>query len=222
MSNLLLLIAIITAMLDWLAVVKNWKKLEYLMKPAVIIALISWLALNDGFSGQMIWFGIGLVFSLAGDIFLMLPTNHFIKGLISFLLAHIAYIIGLNQTIPPLNIVSLILTILVLVTTYQMYRRITSGLSEAGRKTLTIPLLIYTVAISIMLLSALLTLVRPSWEALPALIVSIGALMFFISDSILAWNKFVHVINYGSLAVMVTYHLGQLGIIIGAAIYYSL
>ncbi len=221
MSNLLLLIAIITAMLDWLAVVKKWKKLEYLMKPAVIIALLSWLALNNGFSGQMIWFGIGLVFSLAGDIFLMLPTNHFIEGLISFLLAHIAYIIGLNQTIPPINIVSLILTILVLVTGYQMYKRITSGLSEAGYKSLKIPLLIYAVAISIMLLSALLTLVRPSWEALPALIVSIGALMFFISDSILAWNRFVHVINYGTLAVMITYHLGQLGIILGASIYYS-
>jgi uncharacterized membrane protein YhhN len=222
MSNLLLLIAIIAAMLDWLAVAKNWKQLEYMMKPAVIIALLSWFALNAGFSVQMIWFGIGLVFSLAGDIFLMLPTNHFIEGLISFLFAHIAYIIGLNQTIPPLNIVSLILTILVLVTAYQMYRRITSTLSEAGGKSLKIPLLIYTVAISIMLLSALLTLVRPSWDALPALIISIGALMFFISDSILAWNKFVHVINYGNLAVMVTYHLGQLGIILGAAIYYSI
>jgi len=80
-------IALVSAVIDWVAVANKWKKLEYFAKPGVILALISWLIVNGGYRGQLLFFLIGLIFSLAGDIFLMLPNEHFLAGLISFLLA---------------------------------------------------------------------------------------------------------------------------------------
>ena len=66
----------------------------YLFKPLtmlLIIALFSTktaLTLNT-YSSLLL---IGLLCSLAGDIFLMLPKDRFLPGLISFFLAHLAYI----------------------------------------------------------------------------------------------------------------------------------
>ena len=37
-----------------------------------------------------------------------------------------------------------------------------------------------------------------------------GALTFYASDSLLGWNRFVRPFPHAHLAVMVTYHLGQL------------
>ena len=49
-----------------------------------------------------------------------------------------------------------------------------------------------------MLLSALLTLAADTWQAGAAILVSAGALLFFLSDTLLAWNKFVTPFRMGS------------------------
>jgi uncharacterized membrane protein YhhN len=86
---------------------------------------------------------------------------------------------------------------------------------------LKLPVLIYVVVIDLMLFSAALTLVRPEWAALPALLASVGAYLFFLSDTILGWNKFVAPLRNGQLLVRITYQVGQGLIIIGAAIHYA-
>ena len=99
MPTTLLLIALLFAILDWIAVVKELKTLEYIAKPAVMLALLAWLWSVSGFRGGLFWFGLGLFFSLLGDIFLMLPRERFIPGLVSFLLAHLAYVIGFTRSL---------------------------------------------------------------------------------------------------------------------------
>jgi uncharacterized membrane protein YhhN len=220
MSYILLWIALIVAFIDWIAIARKWRRVEYIAKPAVIIILLIWLVINDGFSSWTIWFGIGLVFSLFGDIFLLLPEKYFKAGLFSFLLTHIAYTIGLNPTLPQTNIAGLILAALVGITAAQIYNRVAAGAINKGQPELRIPFLLYTVVISLMLLSALLTLVRPAWDALSAITVSIGALLFFISDSLIGWDKFIRSIPNGRSYIMITYHLGQFGIIIGSTLHY--
>jgi uncharacterized membrane protein YhhN len=220
MSFTFIWIALIIAVLDWIAVAKKWKPLEYIAKPAVMIALLVWVWQAGGFKGHMVWFALGLVFSLFGDIFLMLPQEQFIAGLISFLLAHIAYLIGFLATIPPLNIVSLILAVLVGITAARIYRTIAASLVASGDQALRPPVLIYTVVISSMLWSALMTLVGREWLAIQALLAAGGALLFFLSDTFLAWNKFVSPIRHGNLLVIITYHLGQVMIILGAGLHY--
>jgi uncharacterized membrane protein YhhN len=210
--------ALTFALLDWFAVAQGWKILGYIAKPAVMMCLIAWLGVVSGWSGPLLWFTAGLVFSLAGDIFLMLPKGQFIAGLASFLLAHISYVIGLNTTPLPINWVTLILLIIVGVVSTRLYSRISPGLKTSGDSKLLFPVQVYTIAISLMLFSALLAFLRPSWSPGAALLVGLGAVLFYCSDSLIAWNKFVNPLKYGELMVIITYQTGQVLITLGAAL----
>lgn len=220
MSFVLIGIALVIAAINWLAVAKNWVKIKYITKPAVTLALICWLILNGGFQGQLIYFVIGLIFSLAGDIFLMLPNEKFIAGLVSFLFAHIAFILGFSSVIPKFSAAGLILLILVGLNAFELFRQISNGLRSRGQEYFITPVLIYTIVISLMLVSALLTMVGPNseWNPFPSLMVSFGALLFVLSDTLLAWNKFVNPIKYGNIFVIVTYHLSLITITLGAGL----
>ena len=220
MNYFILWIALIIAIVNWIAVARNWRSVEYLTKPAVMVALLAWLGQCSGFRGHLIWFALGLAFSLAGDVFLMLPRERFMAGLVSFLLGHLAYLVGFNPELPPINLPALILATIVAGTALQIYRRIAASLKSGGNEHLRVPVLIYSIVISLMLLSALLTLVRSDWQPVHALTVSSGALLFFLSDTLLAWNKFVSPIPNGRLLVMITYHGGQLLITLGAAAHF--
>jgi alkenylglycerophosphocholine/alkenylglycerophosphoethanolamine hydrolase len=217
MNYIYLWIAIIVAILDWIAVARNLRKLEYFAKPAFMVLLLVWLGQNTGFRGSLVWFALGLLFSLAGDVFLMLPKNLFIFGLVSFLLGHLSYLAGFNSRLPSLSVPGVILALLIAGTAVQVFLRISAGLKAGGNNRLRTPILIYTIVISLMLLSALLTLVRSDWQPAHALAVSGGALLFFISDTILAWNRFVTPLPNGRVMNMITYQLGQLLIALGAA-----
>jgi uncharacterized membrane protein YhhN len=220
MSFTFILVALIIAVVDWIAVARQWKTVEYIAKPGVMVALLIWLWSVGGFQGQLLWFAAGLVCSMAGDIFLMLPRERFVAGLIAFLLAHVAYLFGFNATFPPINLVTVILAIMVALVAARLYRSISQGLAASGNGNLKMPVLVYSTVISLMLLSALITLVRPEWSSSSALLVSCGALLFFLSDASLAWNKFVQPLHHGRLIVIVTYHLGQVLITLGAALHF--
>jgi uncharacterized membrane protein YhhN len=211
-------LAVVIAVIDWIAVAREWKRVEYFAKPATMLALLAWLGVNGGFQGPMLWFALGLLFSLGGDVFLMLPHEQFIAGLISFLIGHICYLIGFNSTGLVINAASLILLMVVLFTGYRVYRRVATGLQAHGNSKLKLPVLVYSIVISLMLFSALTTLIRSDWRILAAVFASSGALLFFISDSTLALNKFVSPIPNGRVIVMITYHLGQILIALGAAL----
>ena len=209
------------AALDWIAVAKRWKHIEYYAKPAVMLAVLVWLGLNSGFSGSLIWFSFGLLLSMAGDIFLMLPKEQFIPGLVSFLIAHIFYLVGFTPTLPPINLPAFILALVIGITAVQIYRQIAAALEASQKTALKLPVKLYITVISLMLFSALLTLLRPEWDFLPAMLASLGAMLFFLSDGFLAWDKFVSPLRHGDLLVIVNYHLGQILIILGAAIHFG-
>jgi len=220
MTYTFLWIGLAIALLEWVAVAKNWKTIEYAAKPGVTLALLVWLGSVGGIHGRLVWFAIGLAFSLAGDIFLVLPKEQFIAGLVAFVLAQIAYIIGLNDTAPPINLASIAIAALVGVTAWRIYGAIAAGLAASGLPSLKMPVLGYVAAISLMLISALLTLVRSEWYAGAAWLVSVGALLFFVSDATLGWYKFVRPLRYGQLWIIITYHVGQAFIALGAVAHF--
>jgi uncharacterized membrane protein YhhN len=84
------------------AVVNWWSRLdggrrraELWSKPLALIALIAVaLALHPADQLVRAWFVIALVCSLAGDVFLLYGDRYFVPGLVSFLLAHLAYTFG--------------------------------------------------------------------------------------------------------------------------------
>jgi uncharacterized membrane protein YhhN len=219
--NLFYIIAVVTAVVDWIALAGPKKRVDYFAKPGVIIALLIWLALNGNLSGHLIWFFIGLLFSLAGDVFLLLPKEQFKAGLVSFLFVQVAYTIGFNDTLPPVNLASFSIFIIIAITACQIFRSISTGLERSNNSKMKVPFLIYSITISLMVLSACLTLVKEDWNAGPALFVSGGAVLFFLSDTLLTWNRFVTPLPNAKLQVRVTYQSGQLLIVLGAFLHFT-
>jgi uncharacterized membrane protein YhhN len=209
-----LVIALALALVDWLAVARRQKWLEYVFKPATLIVILigAWMLTrgpHDAWEAR--FFLPGLAFSLAGDVFLMLPGEYFfLPGLGAFLLGHICYIVGLNPTLPRWPAVAILVVVAVIGAT--LYRSIASGLRRQGQAALRVPVALYSLVLSLMLSSAWATLFRPEWTSLRQGLVIAGASLFFASDAMLAWDRFVTPSSRLHLLVIVTYHLGQMGL----------
>jgi len=213
-----LIIALLFAALDVIAVSKNLQKLEYVAKPAVMVCLFVWLYSSTGLQGNTFWFGVGILFSLAGDVLLMLSFGRlslFLFGLVTFLLAHISYITGFRDALGITNAWSLLLLVIIAINASRLIRRIIGALRAKGQTKLVLPVTVYGIVISFMLYAAMSTLYDPAWKASAALLVSAGAFLFCASDVLLAWNKFVSPIKNGRAFNLTTYFLGQIGLIAG-------
>jgi len=220
--NILLLAALIFAALESLALWKNWLRLEYVAKPAVMLTLFTWLLTSVGLNGVLVWFGLGILLSLVGDILLMISfEKYFLAGLIAFLLAHLAYVIGFNIPLPEFSAWGIFLSVMIGLGGTRGIRRILEPLAAQGLNRMRIPIIIYGTVISLMLLSALVKLSDITWDAGASLLVSVGALLFYISDIILAWNKFVSPIKHGRIYNIAAYHLGQIALIAGVILQYG-
>ena len=211
---------IILAAADWLAVGLNRPRWRVVTKPAPMLLLLVLFTLYSGWQGAGVWFGFGLVASLAGDIILMLPPSLFPAGLAVFLLAHLSYIVGFNQSflMPGWNFIFPVLGLVLLDSLgYRRLRR--AVLKRPSGRWIRFPMLAYVVVISLMLFSSLLTWLRPDWSYNAAALVSVGALLFYISDTVLAHNRFCGAVRFGRVVVIATYHLAQLGITAGVLLH---
>ena len=214
--NIFPFLAILFAALESLALRKKWLRVEYAAKPAVMIILFVWLTTSIGLTGAPLWFGLGIILSLAGDVLLMLSLERFfLFGLIAFLLAHIAYVIGFNIPLPDFSLWGIIFAVTISLGGARIIRRVLDSLAAKGQPRMRTPIIIYSVVISIMLLSAMMKLMDITWGAGAALLVSGGAFLFYLSDIILAWNKFVTPIQNGRIYNIAAYHAGQIMLIAG-------
>lgn len=220
--NIFLIFALVLAALEALALQKNWFKLEVIAKPAVMIVLFIWLVTSAGLEGALLWFGLGILFSLVGDVLLMISLDRlFLAGLAVFLFAQIAYIIGFNIPVPEMSIWGVALALIIGMGGARVIRRILEAATAKGQGRMRIPIAVYGVVISLMLLSAMLKQFDITWEAWAGLLVGVGAFLFYISDIILAWNKFVAPIPHGRIYNIAAYHLGQIALIAGVIEQYS-
>jgi len=214
---ILLILSFMFALLKWYTVVTEKRQIEYFAKPATMVFLILWFItkLPPGWNWFSLLILLGLILSLGGDIFLMLPDNWFLAGLIAFLLAHLAYIGGFFVSGFVFEWKTLYFAIAILVAAIPIYLRIRKGLITRGNKRLVIPVTFYIIVISIMVFSASTTLLRPDWSLQAGLMVTLGAALFLISDAILAWNRFVTPLTKGRLISSIPYHLAQYFIVFG-------
>jgi uncharacterized membrane protein YhhN len=228
--------ALLVAIADWYAVGTGNKKLEYVTKPLTVVALIgavlamylfATVGCADGPSGggcrrqgpfiperEGTILVVALAFSLAGDVFLMLPRNLFLAGLVSFLGAHISYIVAFQPSAParePLVIGSLLVLLIVGAVFYVQIRK---GLVQKGMGRLVPPVLLYIIVISQMVASAVANNAEAGFPQPQALIGTAGALLFYSSDALIAWTRFVKEIRWAPVAIHVTYHLAQMGLVL--------
>ncbi len=174
----------------------------YIFKPLTTILLISLAALakaaaDKGYKTAVL---VGLIFSLAGDIFLMLPADLFVPGLVSFLVAHLAYIHAFRGQRPwrlaPLP------AAVALAYGAGVFLLLRPGLGD-----LALPVAAYVLVILVMAYTAWdqWDQHRAPWAALAFA----GALLFVLSDTILAWNKFRAPFAAGRALNLTTYFAAQ-------------
>jgi len=172
----------------------------YVLKPLtmVLILLTAILGGNALSVYKMMIIG-GLVCSLAGDIFLMLPTDRFLAGLAAFLLAHICYITAFAADINSLSWWPLIPLI---VWGIGFYLFISPSLGK-----IKIPVIVY--------IGIILVMTWLAWERwiqtgqIETLLVLIGAVLFAISDTILAANRFKGPYKPAQVLTLATYFAAQ-------------
>ena len=212
-----LYLSIGAALLDWFVVATERREIEYFAKPATMVFLIIWFLtrMPAGQNWLSIFILAGLIFSLAGDILLILPGNWFLAGLIAFLLAHLAYIGGFNASGFTFQWKVVIIAFVILLVAIPIYLQIRAGLLSGGNQGLVLPVTIYVIVISFMVLSASTSFFKPDWPIQAGILVTIGAAFFFGSDAVLAWNRFVTPITQGNLIVIIPYHLAQYLIAVG-------
>ena len=148
-----------------------------------------------------------LALSCLGDIFLHLdPRRYFRHALGAFLFAHLAYIVLFTRSWPrPLRAhgSQMLLTALVLV-----YSLLVSSWLWSGLGTQAVPVMVYSGAITGMAVSTILVGFSKPF-------VWIGALLFVISDSLIAAGRFKTAVPLAEYLIWPTYYLGQYGIAIG-------
>lgn len=193
------------ALCDWIAVATNNKKIEYVCKSGTLAGLIAVALLIDPeVDTQRTWFVVALVFSLLGDVFLMLHPRMFLFGVASFFLAHIGYIVGFWQT--DVSVVVFVVAVLgAFVVGLFLARTILTSIRSGPNREFLGPVMAYMLVITLMLASGIGT-----GEAAAI----VGGSLFYVSDSLIAWNRFVRPIAWAPLAIIVTYHLGQLGLVL--------
>ncbi len=200
-----------------MAVARHAKRVEYVCKPLTLMVLIAAAVayrrppLPDA---RWAFTLAALCLSLAGDVFLMLPKDLFVAGLASFLFAHLAYVAAFNTTSPPL-LPLLVGAAVTLAVTVPLFRGLRAGILRQRRRELVVPVTLYVVAISAMAASAIATLGRPEWSAQGRAFAIAGAVLFVTSDALIGWTRFVRTIRGGPIAIMVTYHVGQVALVVG-------
>lgn len=153
---------------------------------------------------------MALLFSLLGDVLLMFDehsSTNFILGLLAFLVAHIMYIlVFLKHRNPSKNAngFGIILLIYALVLFYFLK----NGLGE-----MLMPVLVYMTVILTMSITAFLR--KGKVTKISYHFVFLGAVLFMISDSILALDKFHAAIPFSSILIMLTYAMAQYFIVLG-------
>lgn len=203
----LLVVSAVAALLDWVSVGATIRWLEYVTKPAFMLALIALaLVMHPANTTERTFFVIALALGLISDVFLMLPQDLFIAGLAAALIEHLAYISGFRTR--ELHVAWLIVAALIaLVSVAVFYPPIDRALRRHNPR-LVAPVVAYVTIFVVMVASA---------GGSGSLLALAGALLFFYSDAILAWNRFVRPLPYGRVVNIVPYHLGEALLVLSLA-----
>lgn len=202
----------VAAVANWIAVDGERTRVEHVAKPATLAlltaAVVALPADRLVSEPARTWFVVALLFSLAGDVFLMLPSDRFVPGLASFLVGHIAYIGGLLHLGSEADGIAVPLVVAIAVVAVGapvLGRRIVLAVRRGPEPALAAPVVAYMVVISAMVIAAGAS---GAWIALA------GAISFYASDATIAWTRFLQPFDRSRVVVMVTYHLAQAGLVL--------
>lgn len=188
--------------------------LSNITKPLLVPLLLAWLlvARRGGLTPALRWLAAGLVFAWLGDLLLMLDGDvQFIAGIGAFLVMQACYIVAFTRIPGPGFVRAWKVTLV----PYVAIWIVVNVLVSAGVGSLRVPVLIYSAVLVTMAVSALDLVLRvprsPGWR------VAWGALIFLVSDGLIALTEFGPLSATPTLSalIMATYISAQLMIVTG-------
>ncbi len=188
------------------AVYKGMTRLKYIFTPLVTFSIICFVIVsisNDGMSDYRSLILCGLMLSLIADTMLMIvETNLLQHGIVYFAAAHLLYIIAFSAdySYSPWNIVLIIALGSFVALFFRKLRGKTHGLD--------FPVLIYSIVVSLMAFFAISSLGTELSNR--GIFISFGALLFIVSDSLLAYFAFVKANKHASVITWAFYAPAQL------------
>ena len=201
-SKIAFLVFIIVSVLDIVGVIFKIPTLIYVFKPLILFSLIFLYVFS--LPKRLKWYVMALELCFFGDVLLMFNGElFFIAGLISFLLAHFLFIkivIGRLQKTAIIKIATSIIPFLIIVSL--LIFTIKDNLNE-----MLLPVIIYGLTISTFGVVSLIDF--QNTKSKKSFLMLIGAIVFMISDSVLAINKFYYSTHLFEVVIMVTYILAQ-------------
>lgn len=212
----------------WIAVGFEWNRIKPYTKALAMILVIAWTLYSVSFKIDLLVVLLltAQVFGLLGDILLLFPAKCFVWGLGAFLIGHFFYLglmISLALTCSGAGglkdggwgvvIIGMVLWISYLVFFWRLLAPYL--LKQKSDRPFWGAVVFYGSVLSfIVLFSTWCVFVMPgsSWVrfCLP-----VGAVLFFVSDNLLAYDRFVRKIRHARLWVIMTYHLGQFNLTVG-------
>jgi uncharacterized membrane protein YhhN len=193
----------ISAVLTIWADAKGRRWLFHVSKPltmvlVIAVALIARTPVPPAYKTLIL---AGLLCSLAGDIALMLPEKWFTAGLVSFLAAHVFYILAFKPG--PGHPISAALFMPFIIFGLLMFRILAPSLGP-----MKFPVLVYIAAITVMAGLAAGRFVNGGGTR--PLLAFAGAVLFLVSDSVLAYDRFAKKLGPAQVIILGTYFPAQL------------
>jgi uncharacterized membrane protein YhhN len=203
---------IIVSIINLFAQVINSVEINQFTKPVLMPLLLFYIyeSSRGNVTIKTLLLCLAILFSWLGDVALLYKTNelYFIAGIGFFLLAHVAYIYVLKKSsYQPIRFD------LKKILPFAVYPVLLFALLIPNAGSLAVPVFVYGIVIAVMAGSARLREGTTSNESYRLGLY--GALLFVVSDSILAINKFYAEIPVAGLWIMATYTAAQLLLVSG-------
>ncbi|MGI9531755.1 lysoplasmalogenase [Lutimonas sp.] len=201
LSKPFLMLFFLVSVGDIVAIYLENSFLQMICKSLIIPSLLAWYLTKS--SGVNKLFVIALVFSFVGDVLLLDKVNYFIFGIGAFLITQLIYVLifskGLGEASGKHKLVSIL--------PFLLFFSVLISILKPNLNELLIPVSIYGFVISVFGMVSLLKYLNEK-NGYNLLLLQ-GAVLFIISDSMIALNKFFEEQSFYPVSIMITYIAAQ-------------
>jgi len=201
LSKVLITVFLIVSILDVIAVAMDYPVMQAVFKPMIMLSLMA--AYYFSVTKINLWYLLAMAFSFLGDVLLMDKNNLFLAGIAAFLGTQLIYIFIIKKRLKKSRARDLLISIVPFLIFYSLL----ISVLQKNLGTFTVPVMVYGMAISIFGMAALLLYLQNK-NAITRMLL-IGAILFIVSDSMIALQKFHIALTLYPVAIMATYVMAQ-------------
>lgn len=201
LAKILLFVFLLVSLIDIIAILNNSSLWQTIAKPLIIPSLLAYYMTSSKSKNKL--YILALVFSFAGDVLLLDKTDLFLFGIGAFLITQVLYVYLFSKGLGNSTLAKKIMAFV----PFSIFFVVLIRLLKPGLEGFLIPVVIYGIAISSFgSISLLKYLVKKDKLNLSLLI---GAVVFIISDSLIALHKFHDPHSFYPVVIMLTYIIAQ-------------